>query len=505
MIRCLFLLLAAVAHAQTVQGVALNSASGKPVAGATVQLIGTAAESDASDADIYRTQSDAAGRFRFDLVVPGHYRAIADAQGFTRMMSQGDIAPHTPRVTVDASAHDQEIVIRMTPASVISGRVADQDGDPLPYVSVEALQYGYQSGKKALRSIATVRTDDRGLYRLFGLAPGRYYVRATLRTAGTSGFSPTFFPGARDVAQASLLDAAPGAELRSIDFMLRPDTLHSIAGKVVDGQTGQAAAGIYVMARTSSDAFANGGPQLKDSFVIQGLLPGKYVLSTQALSGGAPKTARQLVDLGNADLSGVVLTLTSGVDLSGAVRDFPAEAQKIHFSLQPDEPFGTSASAVLTAKGAFTFGNVQPEHYHLLWTLPKGVYVKSIKLGDRVLPDDQLDLTGAPAPLAIQLANDGGRVQGIVRNAAGEPVPGAVVTLTADPSYDFWSATSDDAGQFDIRDIAPGNYLLLAFDDAPQGAPQDADFRKPYEKGALQVQVLPSTQQKIDVVATPPR
>ncbi len=504
MIRYLFLLLAVAAHAQTVQGVALNSASGKPVAGATVQLIGSAAEADASDVDIYRTQSDAAGRFHFDRVVPGHYRAIADAQGFTRMLSQGNIAPRTPHVTVDASSPAQEITIPMIPASVISGRVADQDGDPIPYVSVEALQYGYQSAKKALRSITNVRTDDRGLYRLFGLAPGRYYVRATLRSAGTIGFSPMFFPGARDVAQASLLEAPPAGELHSIDIMLGPDALHSIAGKVVDGQTGQPAANVYVTARTNVDTFANGGPQLKDSFVIQGLLPGKYVLSAQEFSGGAPKTARQLVDLGNTDLSGLVLTLTSGVDLSGAVRDFPAEVQKIHLSLQSEEPAGPSYSATLTAKGTFTFQNVRPEHYRVLWTLPKGVYVKSMKLGDRVLPDDQVDLTGASAPFGIQLASDGGRVQGVVRNAAGEPVPGAVVTLTADPSYDFWSATSDDAGQFDIRDIAPGNYLLLAFNDAPQGAPQDPDFRKPYEKGAVQVQVLPSTQQKIDLVATVP-
>ena len=46
---------------------------------------------------------------------------------------------------------------------------------------------------------------------------------------------------------------------------------------------------------------------------------------------------------------------------------------------------------------------------------------------------------------------------------------------------------------------------MLAFDDAPQGAPQDPDFRKPYEKSAVKVQVLPSTQQKVDVVAVADR
>jgi len=506
MTRLLYLLLfVAVAHAQTVQGVALNSVTRKPVAGATVQLIGVAKEEEVADVDIYRAQSDAAGRFRFDRVIPGRYRAAADAQGFTRMASGANAGTRTQRVLVDASARVQEIVIPMTPASVITGRVADQDGDPISYVSVEALQYGYQSGKKALRSVVNMRTNDRGEYRLFGLPPGRYYVRATMRSGGAGAYGPTFFPGTRDVAQATLLEAAPSGELRSIDIMLHRDALHSLTGKVVDGQTGQAVANVYVSARTVSDTFSNGSPQLTDAFTIHDLLPGKYLLYAQEFSGGTPKTGRQMVDLGNADLTGVLLTLTAPVSLSGTVRtgaDVPEDAQKLHFSLLPEEPFGTNSSANVNAKGAFTLQNVQPDRYRLEWTIPKGVYVKSIKLGDRLLPDDHVDLTGVLAPLTIQLATDGGRVEGVVRNAAGELAPGAVVTMTADPSYDFWSATADDAGHFEIRDIAPGEYRLLAFEDAPQGAPQDPDFRKPYEKQAVKLQVLPSTQQKIDLVVT---
>ena len=164
MIRCL-LLVAVAAHAQTVQGVAVNSVTHKPVAGATVQLVGIAEE---ADPDVYRGTSDAAGRFRFDGVAPGHYRALADRPGFVRM----EMAGRAPRLTIDTSATAHDITIPMTPASVISGHVTDQDGDAIPYASVEAFQYTYNAGKKALRSIRNVRTDDRGEYRLFGLAPG---------------------------------------------------------------------------------------------------------------------------------------------------------------------------------------------------------------------------------------------------------------------------------------------------------------------------------------------
>ena len=80
------------------------------------------------------------------------------------------------------------------------------------------------------------------------------------------------------MAQASLLEAPAGGELHSIDIMLHQEELHNLTGKVVDGQTGQAVANVYVMARTA-DGFANGGAQMADSFTIHGLMPGKYVLT----------------------------------------------------------------------------------------------------------------------------------------------------------------------------------------------------------------------------------
>ena len=209
--------------------------------------------------------------------------------------------------------------------------MADQDGDPIPFVSVEALQYGYQSGKKALRSVSNVRTDDRG-YRLFGLAPGRYYVRAALRAAGTTGLSSTFFPVYvtwRKLPYWKLPLPPSCAPSRSTP---RPDALHSITGKVVDGQTGQPVAGVYVMARTKSYGFRQRRPATHR--FIHGPWPGarQYVLTAQEFSAGAPKTGRLIVDLGDADLSGVVLTLSSGVDLWGAIRDLPRRGEDTHLN-----------------------------------------------------------------------------------------------------------------------------------------------------------------------------
>ena len=229
-----------------------------------------------------------------------------------------------------------------------------------------------------------------------------------------TGYSPTFYPGVREVSQASLLEAAPGGELRSIDIQLRAVGLHSISGKVV-GLSGQPVANVYITAGTA-DGFANCGPQITDTFTIHNLVPGRYILNAQEFSGGTSKSARQVVDLGSADLTGVLLTLSAGVDISGTVRtgnDVPEDAEKIQLSLQGDD---ISFSAAVTAKaGTFAVRSRAARALPPVVDPPKGLYVKSMKLGDRVLPDDQVDLTGAPGPLGIQLASDGGRVQGVVR------------------------------------------------------------------------------------------
>jgi len=65
----------------------------------------------------------------------------------------------------------------MLQAAVITGRVVDEDGDPLPNFEVGLLRK--LPGKSREPAVTrNDRTNDLGEYRLFGLAPGRYFVSA---------------------------------------------------------------------------------------------------------------------------------------------------------------------------------------------------------------------------------------------------------------------------------------------------------------------------------------
>src|SRR5439155_8225566 len=70
------------------------------------------------------------------------------------------------------------IQLSIAPTGSISGHIYDRDGEPLGKAQVQALRIVYRDGRKALAIVQSAQTDDRGEYRLFWLAPGRYYVNA---------------------------------------------------------------------------------------------------------------------------------------------------------------------------------------------------------------------------------------------------------------------------------------------------------------------------------------
>src|SRR5262249_39948012 len=132
--------------------------------------------------------------------------------------------------------------------------------------------------------------------------------------------------------------------------------------------------------------------------------------------------------------------------------------------------------------------------YDLRVTVPAGGYLKSVKLGERELSDLQIDGARPGGALTIALAADGGRLSGSVVDARGQPVDGAAVVAVPAGPRSKWaelarSAISDKDGKFEMRDVAPGSYRVLAWEDVDEGAPLDADFRRPFERNAAEAAV----------------
>ena len=93
-----------------------------------------------------------------------------------------------------------------------------------------------------------------------------------------------------------------------------------------------------------------------------------------------------------------------------------------------------------------------------------------------------------------------------MQNAKGEPAPRLRVTLAPDGRLRdrdnlVRGGVADDEGNFKLRDIPPGDYRLFAWEDAEPGAPQDPEFRKPFEPQSIAVKVEPSSRQSFHLKA----
>ncbi len=116
--------------------------------------------------------------------------------------------------------------------------------------------------------------------------------------------------------------------------------------------------------------------------------------------------------------------------------------------------------------------------------MPDTLYVRSVRYRGLDVTENGVEFGGGiPAPLLIALSASGAVVDGVVRGADGNPMPGAVVALV--PSLRRYSrykeTTTDQNGAFTIPGVAPGEYKIYSWDQIETGAYQNAEWLKRYE------------------------
>jgi Carboxypeptidase regulatory-like domain len=165
----------------------------------------------------YSTETDASGHFAIQKVEPGRYGLQVQHTGYlSQSLGESSSARRGTVLPLNPGSNIQDLLFRMVPSAVISGRITDEDGEPAPHVTVEAVRYHRWEGKRQLQIYGQSQTNDLGEFRLFELAKGRYFVRAKLRgswqpalresgagdpsSSAQTGYAPVYFPGTTDEA-----------------------------------------------------------------------------------------------------------------------------------------------------------------------------------------------------------------------------------------------------------------------------------------------------------------
>ena len=286
--------------------------------------------------------TDENGRFAFNGVAAGRYNLSASKAGHVGV-SFGQTRPGRPGTPIQLRDGETFAAnLQLPRGSVITGTVLDEHGEPTPGTQVRVMRYVMQGGRRTLQQSGSGSTDDRGIYRVYGLQPGEYVVSAVPRNAGpsvdvarlqselenvrqrmatagadaaiarelamrasmlqaevpqqeeqTTGYAPIYFPGTVAASEAAPIALGLGEERSSVDFQLQRVPMARVEGMIVNS-TGQAAQNVQVTLTNAMQSVPGAGTitaraDTEGRFRLTNVPPGNYRLIARANVVAAPR------------------------------------------------------------------------------------------------------------------------------------------------------------------------------------------------------------------------
>jgi len=460
---------------------------------------------------------------------------VVHRDGFVTQ-AYGQKKPNDPGalLTLRARQEVKDLLFRLIPSAVIAGRVINDDGDPLPWVQVSALRETYAGGKKTLFSETTVPTNDLGEYRLFGLPPGRYFIRADYkpneRITGRGerewqddveplGYVPMYYPSGTEPARASPLTVKAGEEIPALEVLLRRVEVFTVRGRIYSTASRRSNPNFNVFLSPRDEEAWFSLPERdaimdeKDStFTFRDVLPGSYVLGAFWLDEGKTYQAYQSIDVGNADVEGVALTVAPGMSLNGRVTwdgQPTLERNRMTVYLRgADGVHGFGGRANVTPPWTFVLNDVYELTYRIgIAGLCNDCYLKALRYGSSTSPDDTFTpARGSNAALELTISSKGAQVRGSVTDADNLPAVGVWVILVPDEAHRgskrlYKSVSTDQYGRFELHGIVPGDYKLFSWEEVESGSWEDPEFLKDFEKQGEKISLQEGEQKTVNVTA----
>ncbi|MBA2645956.1 MAG: carboxypeptidase regulatory-like domain-containing protein, partial [Pyrinomonadaceae bacterium] len=446
-----------------------------------------------------RAVADQDGRFMLTNIPAGRYQLTPVAADMVVSDNNDSWRPGKP-VNLAAGEMAEGFDFQITRGGVVTGRITDHEDKPIigERISLELLDKNNQPQRSNFNySRQFMDTDDRGIYRVYGLPAGRYRVSAGedpkgdgLRFGGRRGFYPkVYYPNVTEAPEAKIIEVLEGGETTDINITLGPlAQAYMLSGRVVN-EGGEPAPGlmlgygkVHEGGRVGGVGYGMGMPtNARGEFRIDNVLPGHYAAFVVTREAGDVYSDAVSFEINDKDVSGIEIKVHPSATISGHVviegttdRNLISRLlQQISLYANTETPGQVSApnwtETRVSADGSFRVARLSPGKARVTmggWPPPRGLTLTRIERGG-VEQKNGIEVAAGEqvADLRLVVAYGTGVLRGQV-NVVNGTLPENVRLIVharrqgSDTSQFRRPVEVDVRGRFTIEGLAAGEYEL---------------------------------------------
>jgi hypothetical protein len=485
--------------------------TGRPVKYATVQLYAELSGTMGLGGNISpSTVTDKNGHFNFEDLPPGTYRLNMYQVGYLDPSGSGE---PPLQVVVEEGPEITDLEVVLVAGGAVTGRVLDEDGDPIintPVMAWNKQENGY------FQQMTQAQTDDRGVYRLFGLRPGEYVIGLQIPARGgqRSSSGLTYYPGVLTQKEARVISVSSGGEVAGIDFSLQPGKGGKLVGRVTVHSTNKPVAQVPV--GLSGESFSLSTTTASDgSYEFTDLPQGTFQLYVTPAQKNIMPLQKQ-VKIESQGTTRVDVQVEEGAEISGLIElignrpmmnsdQLYVNAEVVALEGDSQNMYAGSQSARVSSDSTFVVGGLPSARIRFTIQAPNNRYfLKAVHQGDTECRRGEVSIRAGKrvSDIRLILSDEVGDVRGLVRQHEGPAKPCQVVLVPAEESQwndyrTYRTGWSNGQEPFIIQGVPAGRYLMFAVESSVgfSGEP----FIRKYQSSAIELTIRPGETQAIEV------
>ncbi|MGZ8846469.1 MAG: MSCRAMM family protein [Pyrinomonadaceae bacterium] len=444
-----------------------------------------------------KATTDQDGSYQITNIPPGNYQVspmapafvnpdlvFSRARGKTLLLAEGEDV--------------QDIDFSLVRGGVITGKVTDADGRPVieERLTIVPEDQANTRGQMFPPVISGgFLTDDRGIYRIYGIPVGRYKISVGLAEEdsyspvrfGRVAYKRTFYPDVTDPNDAKVIEVTEGTEATNIDITVgRNLPSFAASGTVVDGETGQPVMGLrFGLRRMVNDREAGvvlgifTASNSQGEFRLENVTPGKYAVFIAPQAGSEVRAEAVFFEVIDQDVTGLLLKTVKGLSLTGTVAldgtydksVFAKLAQlRLRAYVRSESLSGSGQESPINTDGSFRIGGLPAGSANFALTAQDGRPPVSFAIlrveRDGVIQPRGVEIKAGEqvSGVKIVVSYGTGSIRGEVKLENGPLPPGWRVVVwikkLGDTESNFRPYNLDSRGHFLMEGVAAGNYEL---------------------------------------------